>query len=78
MDRTAIYHYLEQRQGHDISDEDVEAYMLGFRDALSAVLADETYYGAHDGKPGRHSAVQAAVTFVETQPFEFPHQGDED
>lgn len=78
MIKNAASHFLEQRQGKEIHDEDTEAYLLGFRDALTAMVSDETYYGAHGGKPGKHAAVQAAVAFVENENYAFPQEEDDE
>lgn len=59
-----IKQLLEKRRGHGVSDEDEEAYLLGVKDALSALLSDEVYYGPLSAKPGLSNAVEDAVRFV--------------
>lgn len=54
------------------------AYMAGFTDALDALLSDETYYGALDASSSWHTAVKAAVDYVENGPFKLPHEADDE
>lgn len=62
----AIDYYRGLRAGNSLSDEDYEAYALGFEDALTAMLSDEVYYGeAVRASTSLFAAVTAAVTFVE-------------
>lgn len=67
--KTALQTYLEKRQGHGVSDEEVEAYVLGFNDALEALTSDEVYYGAVGGKPGVFSHVEEAAKFLKEGDF---------
>jgi hypothetical protein len=59
----AIEAYLSRRRGKGISDEDEEAYTVGFRDALEALLSDAVYYGAALS-PGEFRTLEETVEFV--------------
>jgi hypothetical protein len=59
----AIQVFLSKRQGKGISDEDEEAYCVGFNDALEALLSDAVYYGAALS-PGEFRTLEEAVEFV--------------
>lgn len=60
---------LEKRRGHGISDEDEEAYLLGIKDALSALVSDEVYYEVCDAKQSWWTAVTKSVEFVKGEWF---------
>lgn len=57
--------YLRKRQGHGISDEDHEVYVMGFKDACEAMQSDEVYYDVLVGKPGLFDTIQKVATYVE-------------
>jgi hypothetical protein len=60
-----IWDDLNARRGKGISDEDEEAYILGYRDALAAMVSDAVYYTVLGGKPGLYKHVQEVAKHLD-------------
>lgn len=56
---------LRKRRGHGVSDEEEEAYCIGFRDACEAMRSDEVYYNVANAKTGLGHAITAASEYIE-------------